>query len=177
MRHLMLWTLAVAVGCSFAEPERVLDDTGDAQSSVASRPDAGSDAPLGGDVDAASGTTSDAAPAIDAEATIDARVLFDIGVACNVNDQCESGFCVDGVCCATACDDGACTQCDLDGARGTCTPVQAGMTCGASRCINILLAPEDAPLEVTLFTDLAKLWPETTCARQRKRDCSGEPST
>jgi hypothetical protein len=44
---------------------------------------------------------------------------------CTVAAQCASGFCVDGVCCDTACD-GACQSCSLTGKVGTCTPVKNG---------------------------------------------------
>jgi hypothetical protein len=44
------------------------------------------------------------------------------GQICNAEWQCLSGFCVDGVCCAGACD-GTCERCDLWGARGECTAI------------------------------------------------------
>jgi hypothetical protein len=40
-------------------------------------------------------------------------------------DVCESGNCVDGFCCDTACGD-ACTACNVAGLEGTCSPVAAG---------------------------------------------------
>jgi hypothetical protein len=45
--------------------------------------------------------------------------------ACTVAAQCPSGFCVDGVCCDTACD-GACESCAQTGKVGTCSPVKNG---------------------------------------------------
>jgi hypothetical protein len=47
------------------------------------------------------------------------------GQACTANDQCQTGFCVDGVCCDTACS-GRCEFCAQPNARGTCSQVRAG---------------------------------------------------
>jgi hypothetical protein len=51
------------------------------------------------------------------------------GGVCSVGTECESGFCVDGVCCNTACD-GLCQACsaqDQETAQnGTCGPAKAG---------------------------------------------------
>jgi hypothetical protein len=41
---------------------------------------------------------------------------------CTTPADCTSGFCVDGVCCNVACD-GVCEACDVEGTKGTCTPV------------------------------------------------------
>ncbi len=43
--------------------------------------------------------------------------------ACTIAAQCASGFCVDGVCCDTACD-GACVSCAQTGKVGTCSAVK-----------------------------------------------------
>src|SRR5262249_30221046 len=48
-----------------------------------------------------------------------------IGAPCAVGLECQSAHCVDGVCCATACDL-PCHGCALAGAEGTCTPAPAG---------------------------------------------------
>jgi hypothetical protein len=48
------------------------------------------------------------------------------GSACTANDQCGTGFCVDGVCCENACA-GKCQYCANPSARGTCAPVRAGV--------------------------------------------------
>jgi hypothetical protein len=48
-----------------------------------------------------------------------------IGATCANKDDCESGFCADGVCCATACT-GACMACNTVGAPGECVNVPAG---------------------------------------------------
>jgi len=57
------------------------------------------------------------------------------GDACNANDDCASRYCVDGVCCHTACD-GGCGQCGGENGseKGQCAPKKAGTLCGlASR--------------------------------------------
>ena len=47
------------------------------------------------------------------------------GVLCGSSDDCGSGVCADGVCCATACN-GQCQACDVPGHAGTCTTLAAG---------------------------------------------------
>ena len=49
--------------------------------------------------------------------------MIDLGTGetCDRAEMCESGFCVDGVCCDGGCD-GPCTACDLAGTEGACTP-------------------------------------------------------
>lgn len=47
------------------------------------------------------------------------------GSTCAGAVQCESGFCVDGVCCQTACS-GTCQSCSQPGSEGFCTLVPAG---------------------------------------------------
>ena len=43
-------------------------------------------------------------------------------MACTTADECGLGFCVDGVCCGSACT-GTCQACNLPGSVGNCTPV------------------------------------------------------
>jgi hypothetical protein len=43
---------------------------------------------------------------------------------CDTADQCLSDFCVDGVCCDTACDAPA-ESCNQTGRQGTCVPLPA----------------------------------------------------
>jgi hypothetical protein len=47
------------------------------------------------------------------------------GSACSDASSCASGFCVDGVCCASACD-GTCESCAVAGSEGSCKPHAAG---------------------------------------------------
>jgi len=46
--------------------------------------------------------------------------------ACTCDNECASGFCTDGVCCASACN-GTCLSCALPGNEGQCLPVPAGL--------------------------------------------------
>lgn len=66
-----------------------------------------------------------ASAAVDASAP-DAIRLAPLGATCSTGEACASGFCVDDVCCESACD-GGCATC---GGDGTCAPVPAGETCG-----------------------------------------------
>jgi RHS repeat-associated protein len=50
------------------------------------------------------------------------------GILCTTSSQCASGFCVDGVCCNSACDAG-CGACNLAGSVGTCAPKPSASTC------------------------------------------------
>jgi hypothetical protein len=47
------------------------------------------------------------------------------GAPCTANAMCASGFCVDGVCCTTACT-GTCMTCAAAGSVGTCMPAEVG---------------------------------------------------
>lgn len=44
------------------------------------------------------------------------------GTACTTHGDCDSGRCVDGVCCNSACSE-QCEACDVTGSVGTCVPV------------------------------------------------------
>ena len=48
-----------------------------------------------------------------------------LGQPCSCSSDCGSGFCVDGVCCNSACT-GTCMSCSLPGSEGTCDVVPAG---------------------------------------------------
>ena len=56
---------------------------------------------------------------------------------CDTADQCQSGYCVDGVCCDAACD-GVCVGCHEAGAVGVCSASEAGSNeaneCGGGVC-------------------------------------------
>ena len=47
------------------------------------------------------------------------------GDACTPSDVCDTGHCVDGVCCDSACN-GACTACTVTGLVGTCSAIPPG---------------------------------------------------
>jgi hypothetical protein len=50
----------------------------------------------------------------------------DNGVACVTDDECNSGFCTDGVCCNERCGaDQVCASCNLAASKGTCSPIPA----------------------------------------------------
>lgn len=61
--------------------------------------------------------------------------LLSDGLGCATHDDCQSGFCVDGVCCNDACGGGTasdCQVCNATNSRGICTPIVAGSTCRAA---------------------------------------------
>ncbi len=66
-------------------------------------------------------------------ASVAAAVVYDpsFALSCSTNSQCATGFCVNGVCCDTACN-GGCGACNLTGKVGTCSPVANGTTCSDS---------------------------------------------
>ncbi|HEV3031161.1 MAG TPA: hypothetical protein VG319_05935 [Polyangia bacterium] len=65
------------------------------------------------------------APLPDVACRGDAAVKRAAGQTCDCASDCASGFCVDGVCCTTACTE-ACKTCAAAGSAGTCTFVVAG---------------------------------------------------
>jgi hypothetical protein len=62
------------------------------------------------------------------------RLSQKLGTACKTSDTCSSGFCVDGVCCQTACA-GTCRTCNMPERLGSCVSVPRGQsdpdTCAA----------------------------------------------
>lgn len=50
------------------------------------------------------------------------------GGACSTDDECGSGFCVEGLCCDMACE-GDCQTCRQSGREGYCTPFSDGTEC------------------------------------------------
>lgn len=55
-------------------------------------------------------------------------VLQTQGGTCTADSDCGTGFCEQGICCATACV-GVCVACNVAGQAGTCSPVPDGLTC------------------------------------------------
>jgi hypothetical protein len=86
----------------------------------------------------------DSACAIDSECGFD-RLCIDgkccegcaakknLGEACTADAQCGSGHCVDSVCCNNACTS-QCAACDVEGAKGTCTPIIGDPRGGRTAC-------------------------------------------
>jgi hypothetical protein len=77
------------------------------------------------------------------------------GAFCTTFNSCLSAFCIDGVCCNSACG-GACDQCDLTGAVGTCSPRPIAST-GSPSCAPYLCSGASAscPTSCTLDTQCA----------------------
>jgi hypothetical protein len=57
-----------------------------------------------------------------------------LGSACTQGEDCEAGFCVDGLCCDSACT-GTCVACDRAGAQGTCGPVMGAPRGSRPACL------------------------------------------
>jgi len=57
--------------------------------------------------------------------------LYDVSfaVSCSSPSQCATGFCVNGVCCDTACNTDCAAGCNLTGFVGTCRPKTSGTAC------------------------------------------------
>jgi len=100
----------MAVGCS----TRALDSKGPPSAS----PDAGAASASGRDAGSASSSRGDSAGAPTEEIRLP-------GQTCTTSFDCASGFCVDGVCCNTACA-GDCMTCSAPGKVGTCWPIDTG---------------------------------------------------
>ena len=95
------------------------------------------------------------------------------GSACAQSSECASEYCVDGVCCNTACME-RCKACDLAASRGTCTQVTSGQphgtraTCAGSGPCASGACSAASPTACTYPGD------ETTC---RSASCAGATAT
>ena len=90
-----------------------------------------------------------------------------LGYGCSANSECASDFCVDGVCCESACDQ-QCFTCHLTGAFGTCLPqfvgddLIASQPCtGAKTCT---LDLSSSTLSGCKLKDLQKCSSDSECA-------------
>ncbi|MFO0741814.1 MAG: hypothetical protein U0270_38315 [Labilithrix sp.] len=77
----------------------------------------GDEAPIGAAVAGDSGPAQETTPG---PAALGAN-----GVQCADGKTCQSGLCIDGVCCAEKCD-GVCEKCNMAGALGVCSAVPEG---------------------------------------------------
>jgi hypothetical protein len=66
----------------------------------------------------------------------------DNGTTCGAGDECNSGQCVDGVCCESSCA-GTCESCNLPGSVGKCAAIAAGQD-PAKECKRLDPIVEDA---------------------------------
>lgn len=63
-------------------------------------------------------------------------LLLAAGSSCSASAECDSGYCVNGLCCASACD-GVCEACSAaltGGEDGTCAFSKSGTSCGRATC-------------------------------------------
>jgi hypothetical protein len=68
-----------------------------------------------------------------ATTAIAAAEVVNLLTSCTQNSECTSGFCADGYCCNTACNNG-CDQCNVTGSEGTCTVISSGSTGSNPSC-------------------------------------------
>jgi hypothetical protein len=106
------------------------------------------------------------------------------GAPCTSNAECNSSFCAQGVCCATACN-GRCRSCAIPGAVGICTAVPAGGldptgTCTAgnvcdsrSECVPSVCAIDSECGRYHLCSNARCITCVATCASDA--DCIGGP--
>ncbi len=57
------------------------------------------------------------------------------GSVCTSDSQCAAGYCVEGICCDSACE-GACRSCTLDGQWGTCVSLPDAISCADANVCN-----------------------------------------
>ena len=76
------------------------------------------------------------------------------GAACSLPDECKSGYCVENLCCESACE-AQCASCGVPGLAGTCAPV-----------------PDGAPCDDGLFCTDQDACQDGECGSATVRDCS-----
>jgi hypothetical protein len=88
---------------------------------------------------------------------------------CATNAECASGFCSDGVCCNSACDQ-ACYSCHTSGSYGTCLPQLSGDDptatpgCTGAKTCGLSPNPSSAGLSVCALKDLQACTSNAACA-------------
>jgi hypothetical protein len=99
------------------------------------------------------------------------------GDPCTGTDVCDTGQCVDGYCCDSACNNG-CQACDVAGKLGTCTTVAAGNPHGTRSCTNLGMSPCggscNGSLGTCFYPDNSVACGASTCSSQtqvQKRAC------
>ncbi|MFA6032706.1 MAG: choice-of-anchor D domain-containing protein [Myxococcota bacterium] len=74
--------------------------------------------------------------------SVSAEVKENIGVSCQTDDQCSTGFCRQNYCCITDCD-GICMTCNLGDYRGTCHLVlDPNKECRPATCVDRNMQPK-----------------------------------
>jgi hypothetical protein len=84
--------------------------------------------PGGGD-----GLSSDDEAGVAAGVDLSRPIGAVLGAVCERDQECASGFCVDGVCCDARCGD-LCATCAAPGSEGVCSPASSDPACGALTC-------------------------------------------
>lgn len=115
-----LFVMAVGMassGCSTTSSEGLPHEDKDASGPV--------DAPTNGHLDAPTDPANTRGDALAGCFDASVSVRRALGQSCACNNECLSGFCVDRLCCDSACD-GVCRACNIASSPGTCTPIPAG---------------------------------------------------
>jgi hypothetical protein len=149
------------------------DDGGSGSAGIGASSGGGSSGATGGSSGAAGGSSGGIAGAAGTTGT-DPN-----GTACGEGDTCQSGHCVDGVCCDQACD-APCQACAAAGSAGTCTPHDPGtdpeLEClGAGQAGEACVGACDGQ-GACAFPDATKSCGPTTCTggKQTEQLCKGD---
>ena len=124
---LFLVPVLTTAGCHGSNTPRAVADAGGLDQAGSGGKLDGATAPPDGAVDTARSGDGTSAPPPPHCTKSGASPTKPQSQACGCDDECQSGFCVDGVCCESACTD-TCKSCGLPSALGLCTPIPAGVT-------------------------------------------------
>jgi len=92
-----------------------------------------------------------------------------LGTTCNSNADCGSGFCIDSVCCDSACEQ-TCYACNQQAAMGHCAALASGQdTVATSPCVgsSACLLPPGSPLPVCELVDGTACQTDSDCISGR----------